>query len=608
MSLSFATLLLALAFGVTDAQFLRPDERTRNLTVINLPGNVNVSYKEPHGVCKTAASSQQQYTGWVSVPGDYAANLFFYYVEAREPTDNLTVWLTGGPGGSSLYAFFGYNGPCEIVERGLNSYETVAREWGWDGASNMLFIDQPNHTGFSYDTPTDGTLSMVEETLVMPPTYDPNAVTSWDSVNGTFSSGNPMHTANTTQSAALAVWHVMQGFLTATPHRHLNRTSSLAVSLFTESYGGIYGPIFSEVWQKQNEKWRAGALDPSAVEIRLTSLGILNGCVDVATDVANFVHFGVNNTYGIKFFSAQEADELLRNFTAPGGDKDLIAHCAALAAQLDAEGAGHQPEVIDACSKATEMYNKTKMIPVQSGKSPYDILAPERHPPGPLRLLDYLNQAEILNAIGSPVNFTMLSDPVFQNFKKTRDQFRGGNIGRLASLLNRGVRVALVYGDRDYCCNWFSGEDVSLQVAQKAGGQYAAKFPAAGYAPIVTNPTYDGGQVRQFGNLSFSRVFQATHSAGVEQPETMFRIFSRVLSGNSISTGDVVDLRSFSTTGSPESTRKHDDAPELPKQPCYVRGFAMSCDDDAWALAKRGGGVVINGILYNKTEDWPLAT
>lgn len=126
------------------AQFVNQDPKARNLTVVKSPAdnNITVSYKSPDGACTTAFASQQQYTGWVNIPGDYPTNLFFWFVEAREPTSTLTIWLNGGPGSSSMYGFFGGNGPCEVIEKGLDEYETVAREWGWDRASNMLFIDQ----------------------------------------------------------------------------------------------------------------------------------------------------------------------------------------------------------------------------------------------------------------------------------------------------------------------------------------------------------------------------------------------------------------------------------------------------------------------------------
>ena len=89
---------------------------------------------------------------------------------------------------------------------------------------------------------------------------------------------------------------------------------------------------------------------------------------------------------------------------------------------------------------------------------------------------------------------------------------RGGKIARLAALLNQGVRVGFMYGDRDYICNWRGGERVSLAVAQEAGSGYAEKFAEAGYAPLIAHNSYIGGEVRQYGNLSFRRIYQAGHA------------------------------------------------------------------------------------------------
>lgn len=123
------------------AQFVNYE---RNLTVVKAPGgdNVTVSYKEPTGVCKTAFAQQKQYTGWANVPGDFPTNLFFWFVESREPSQKLTIWLNGGPGSSSMFGFFAGNGPCQVIEKSRSQLETAAAEWGWDRSSNMLFIDQ----------------------------------------------------------------------------------------------------------------------------------------------------------------------------------------------------------------------------------------------------------------------------------------------------------------------------------------------------------------------------------------------------------------------------------------------------------------------------------
>lgn len=89
----------------------------------------------------------------------------------------------------------------------------------------------------------------------------------------------------------------------------------------------------------------------------------------------------------------------------------------------------------------------------------------------------------------------------------TGDFVRGHGLANLGTLMDRGVKVALVYGDRDYQCNWLGGEAISLAIKANS----TAGFANAGYANIQTNASYVGGLVRQHGNLTFSRVFQAGH-------------------------------------------------------------------------------------------------
>lgn len=116
-----------------------------NLTTIKSPvdGNITITYKTPpSGTCATAFDSQLQYTGWVHIPGDYPTNTFFWFIAARQQTSQLTVWLNGGPGTSSMIGLFNENGPCEAIEIAQGKLGTIPRDWGWDRGSNMLYIDQ----------------------------------------------------------------------------------------------------------------------------------------------------------------------------------------------------------------------------------------------------------------------------------------------------------------------------------------------------------------------------------------------------------------------------------------------------------------------------------
>jgi carboxypeptidase C (cathepsin A) len=104
------------------------------------------------------------------------------------------------------------------------------------------------------------------------------------------------------------------------------------------------------------------------------------------------------------------------------------------------------------------------------------------------------------------LNWTESIDSVYYAFTSLGDYPRSDMLGYLediAYVLDAGIKVAFVFGDRDYACNWVGGEEVSLAIDYSDADQ----FRAAGYADIQTNSDYVGGAVRQYGNFSFSRVY-----------------------------------------------------------------------------------------------------
>ncbi|KAK8496176.1 hypothetical protein V6N11_056995 [Hibiscus sabdariffa] len=89
------------------------------------------------------------YAGYYKLPHTFAARMFYFFFESRNSKkDPVVIWLTGGPGCSSELALFYENGPFHFS----NNLSLVWNDYGWDKASNILFIDQPTGTGFSYTT------------------------------------------------------------------------------------------------------------------------------------------------------------------------------------------------------------------------------------------------------------------------------------------------------------------------------------------------------------------------------------------------------------------------------------------------------------------------
>ncbi|KAM7279636.1 hypothetical protein ACFE04_006770 [Oxalis oulophora] len=76
------------------------------------------------------------------------ARMFYVFFESRNSSSTapVVIWLSGGPGCSGQIALFYENGPYKINK----DLSLKWNDYGWDQASNILFVDQPLGTGFSF--------------------------------------------------------------------------------------------------------------------------------------------------------------------------------------------------------------------------------------------------------------------------------------------------------------------------------------------------------------------------------------------------------------------------------------------------------------------------
>ncbi|KAL8090368.1 serine carboxypeptidase-like [Apium graveolens] len=89
------------------------------------------------------------HAGYYQIQHSHAAKMFYFFFESRNSKkDPVVIWLTGGPGCSSELALFYENGPFSIAK----NMSLVWNEYGWDKVSNLLYVDQPTGTGFSYSS------------------------------------------------------------------------------------------------------------------------------------------------------------------------------------------------------------------------------------------------------------------------------------------------------------------------------------------------------------------------------------------------------------------------------------------------------------------------
>lgn len=248
------------------------DERSKLVTshgityhqLFDRASNATIKIVKNSGICETTPNVNT-YSGYFSVGPEM--NMFFWFFEARNSPETapLATWFNGGPGCSSMIGLFEENGPCKF-EPGAT--EPSLNPNSWNEYANMLYIDQPIGTGFSYGI---------------------DNVTS-------------------TAAAAPYVWSLLQAFYNQFPEY-----KSRDFGLFTESYGGHYGPGFADYILKQNSAIDAGTV--TGEKVNLVALGVNNGWTHPADVYKSYIDYSVTNEYR-PLITPEEAAEYYAAYAA----------------------------------------------------------------------------------------------------------------------------------------------------------------------------------------------------------------------------------------------------------------------------------------------------
>ena len=90
----------------------------------------------------------KMWAGHIEVTPEHHGNLFFWLIQNRHiaQRQRTVIWLNGGPGCSSMDGALMEIGPYRVKEDGT----LRLNDGSWDEFANVLFIDNPVGTGFSY--------------------------------------------------------------------------------------------------------------------------------------------------------------------------------------------------------------------------------------------------------------------------------------------------------------------------------------------------------------------------------------------------------------------------------------------------------------------------
>ncbi|XP_011312849.1 venom serine carboxypeptidase [Fopius arisanus] len=110
--------------------------------------------KKAASVIHTEMKDVRSYSGYLTVDKKLNSNMFFWFFPARvdQKSAPVVLWLQGGPGATSLYGLFTENGPFMVTKK----LTLAMRKYTWSINHNLLYIDNPVGTGYSFTEHSEG--------------------------------------------------------------------------------------------------------------------------------------------------------------------------------------------------------------------------------------------------------------------------------------------------------------------------------------------------------------------------------------------------------------------------------------------------------------------
>ncbi|OSD01828.1 peptidase S10 serine carboxypeptidase [Trametes coccinea BRFM310] len=412
------------------------------------------------------------YTGYLDV--DYGAkHMFFYFFESRRDpsTDDVMMWINGGPGCSSSMGLLMELGPCNIDMGNTSSNGTLWNPYSWNAEANIFFLDQPVGVGFSY--------------------------------------ADFGETVETTEDAAKNV-HAFLTIFFETFDEFKGRSLHLA----GESYGGRYLPTFASYVYDQNQIAKEEGRDI----LNLRSVLIGNGITDISTLYAG--RYEVECGTASLDVPFQKISTCVRmKMALPRCHKAMQESCVDRFDAIDCQAA------VNFCdSELSTAYHA-------SGRNVYDI-SKDCLGDGDLCYLetavirDYLNSPSLRSLLGveSPTNFTACSSSVGRAFASHLDKYAVPAQYYVAGLLERGVRVLIYAGTYDWQCNWVANK-LWVDKLEWTGASSYASTEWRGW-DVDGN---EAGETKSAGLLTFATVRGAGHMVPHDKPAEAQAMVSRWL-------------------------------------------------------------------------------
>ncbi|KAL7685110.1 putative peptidase S10, serine carboxypeptidase, alpha/Beta hydrolase [Plasmopara halstedii] len=431
--------------------------------------------REPEGVPVVAGTGSKdvfcglttQDSGYIKLPNKVDDHYFYWYFESRSQptTDPLVLWLTGGPGCSSMMALLTENGPCHV----LPDLSTQLNPYSWTNESNVVWLDQPTTVGFTYGDIRDG---------------DSNE----DNVGEN-------------------IYYFLQGFFQKHPEL-VNHDFYIT----GESYGGHYVPVAAHyVWEQNKLNVNTSKY------INLKGIAIGNGLTQASIQLPHSIDMAEKNAYNISLVDAMQLEDMKAEAPVCGAILDQCPQnltACFVGSEFYMEklfvpllSANRNP--YDIRMPCTRMDDPTKC---------YDISYVSKY-------LDSTNVRRALGVDSKRVGVWQECNlNVSMAFYMTADMAKPFHT-YVADLLNDNMRVLIYAGDADLMCNWYGNQAWTLALDWKGKNQ----FNAASETTYITAGGLIGGVVRSYDHFTFLRVYNSGHMVPQDQPAVALDMLNKFL-------------------------------------------------------------------------------
>mmetsp|Transcript_2737 Transcript_2737/g.5707 ORF Transcript_2737/g.5707 Transcript_2737/m.5707 type:complete len:509 (+) Transcript_2737:174-1700(+) len=413
-------------------------------------------------------------SGYFNLPN--SSLRYFYYFAAAESKSMskapLILWMSGGPGCSSLLAAMMENGPCKVERDEMGKARAHLAKFGWNNKANVVWVDQPAGVGFSYG-PDDAVLSSHDE-----------------------------------------VADNMLSFLFRWQERFPDSHNG-ELFIFAESFGGHYAPA---VGRRYFDAERLGKAPPG---LKLKGIGVGNGLTNPGIQYKYASEFAYKNTYGIKAISKEQYDDMNEN-KLPSCLEKIHACNSVVGSETD-------------CLDAFIFCNTQLDTPyVESGYNVYDVRSKGNYKDDLNAVSEFVSQTEVRAALDA-LNDKKFEACNMQVYAKFIGDWMREYDKAIPAMLDGGIDILIYAGDADFICNWM-GNLAWVNAMEWKGKKAFNEAENQIFTLPNGEAGGEGktSKIGHGGRLTFLRIYGAGHLAPRDQPYTTQQMLNRFIANGGI--------------------------------------------------------------------------